>query len=357
MENFRQRTLWLLGLLLLLFILFQAREALVVLFVAFIFASALLPLVEFLDRKLPRWLSVLIPYVILAGLFVGIVFPIAAIIWNQLNLFIRDLPHYLDALGDWAGQWTFVSKRFPFLTRLNPETFIQHITAQNALMVSGFTSITMLVSQVGIDLLSALIISMLLLLDKEKIQRYFLQFQPSRNHARIEALLDHLIRSTGGFVSGQLLFMGIFAFLITLGLYLIGGPFPLFAILIGTLSGLLTLIPILGPNIAMAIALVIAIFSSAGWVGAFWVLLLFIAVQVLANNIIGPLIMGRAVGLHPLAILVALMVGGMLFGLVGMVLAIPVVACLNIILEEWCMDPEQRSHKLVFVPGSSEISP
>lgn len=356
MESFRQRTLWLLGLILLLCLLYQAREALVVLFVSFIFASALLPLVEFLDRRLPRWLSVLIPYLILAGLFVGIVFPLASIIWAQLNLFIKDLPHYLDALADWAGQWSFISKRFPLLTRLNPESFIQQFTSQNTLMLSGFTSITMLVSQVGINLLSALIISMLLLLDKEKIQRYFLRFQPAANHARIEALLDHLIRSTGGFVSGQLLFMVIFAGLISLGLYLIGGPFPLFAVLIGALSGLLTLIPIIGPNIAMAVALVIAIFSSAGWVGAFWVLLLFVGVQVLANNLIGPLIMGRAVGLHPLAILVALMVGGLVFGLVGMVLAIPVAACLNIILEEWCMDPEQRSRKLIFLSGGQESS-
>lgn len=342
MDSFKQRALWLLGTLLLLVALYQAREALVVIFVAFIFASALLPLVELLDRKLPRWLSVLIPYVLLATLFVGIIFPISTIIWTQLNLFIRDVPHYMDALGDWAGQWTFISQRFPLLTRLNPDSFFQQLTSQNTLMFSGFTSITMLVSQLGINLLSALIISMLLLLDKEKIQRYFLRFQPAEKQVRIEALLDHLIRSTGGFVSGQLLFMLVFACLISLGLYLIGGPFPAFALLLGALSGILTLIPILGPNIAMVVALIIAIFSTAGWMGAFWVLVLFVAVQALANNIIGPLIMGRAVGLHPLAILIALMFGGMLFGLVGLVLAIPVVACLNIILEEWCMDPEQR---------------
>jgi predicted PurR-regulated permease PerM len=77
------------------------------------------------------------------------------------------------------------------------------------------------------------------------------------------------------------------------------------------------------------------------------VFVLYIAVQVLANNIIGPWIMGRAVGLHPLAIILAIMVGGLLLGLPGIVLAIPVAACLNIILEEWVMDPEHRLEKLI----------
>ncbi len=353
MDTFRDKVFWLLGLGVMLIGLFLAREALVVLFVAFIFASALLPVVELLDRKLPRTLAVLIPYLVFLSLLVGIIFPVASITLQQLQRLIQDAPLYFDAMGQWAGQWTFMSKRYPLLTHFSPELLVQHITAQNALFFTGFTGFTLLVSQVGLDLLSAMVISMLLLLDREKIQRYLLRFQPTRQHARLTALIDHLIRSTGGFVSGQLLFMAAFGCLITLGLYLIGGPFPPFAVLIGTLSGLLTLIPILGPNIAMLIALVIAIFSPIGWLGALWVLVLFVGVQVLANNIIGPWIMGKAVGLHPLAILLALMMGGLLFGLVGMVLAIPFTACLNIIVEEWFMDPEQRSNRLIFTPDDA----
>ncbi len=353
MSQFRQDVLWTVGLVLLGCLLFVAREALVVVFVAFIFASALLPVVEFLDQKLPRWLSVLIPYVVLFALFVGLIIPVVTITWNQLNVFVSDLPHYLDAMINWAGQWSFVSRRYPLLTSFSPELLMRHLSAQNGLVLSGFTGATLVISQVGLDLISALIISLLLLLDREKIEGYFLHFHPARHHDRLRALIDHLIRSTGGFVSGQILFMATFGGLITLGLSVIGGPFPPFAVLLGAFSGLLTLIPILGPNIAMVVALVIAIFSPIGWWGAFWVLMLFVVVQALANNIIGPLIMGRAVGLHPLAILVALMVGGLVFGLVGLVLAIPVVACLNIILEEWFMDPEQRSPNLVLPPGTS----
>lgn len=344
METFKQKTYWLLGLLLVLIILYMAREALLVIFTAFIFASAMLPVVEKLDEKLPRWVAVLIPYSVLFLIGICVVLPVATITFQQLQRFISDIPSYLDVFKNWAGQWTFISRRYPFLAHLTPESAVQQLSLQNAMVFSGFTGLTLAISQVGIDLLSASIISIFLLLDREKIEQYFLRFRPTKDHARLIELIDHLIRSTGAFVTGQLLFMVSFGTLIALGLYAIGLPF---SILIGALTGILTLIPILGPNIAMIAAIILALTMPHGWITAVWVFLLYIAVQVLENNIIGPWIMGRAVGLHPLAIILAIMAGGMLFGLPGIVLGIPVAACLNIILEEWFMHPEHRLERMI----------
>jgi len=343
-DTFKHKTYWLLGLLLVLVGLYLAKEALLVIFTAFIFASALLPLVEFLDRKLPRWVAVLIPYGLMFLIGVCVVLPVASMTFQQLQRFISDIPYYLDAFKNWAGQWEFISKRYPFLAHLTPQNAAQQLSLQNAMVFSGFTGLTLAISQIGLNLLSATIISIFLLLDREKIQQYFLRFRPSKDHNRLNDLIDHLIRSTGAFVTGQLLFMVSFGTLITLGLYVIGLPFP---ILFGAITGILTLIPILGPNIAMIAAIVLALLMPNGWLTAVWVFLLYIVVQVLENNIIGPWIMGRAVGLHPLAIILSIMAGGMLFGLPGIVLGIPVAACLNIILEEWFMDPEHRLERLI----------
>lgn len=350
-EAFKRKVYWLLGLILVLTGLYLAREALVVVFTAFIFASALLPMVEKLDDKLPRWVAVLIPYGLLLIISVGVVLPLASIAFQQLQKFISDLPGYMDIFKVWLGQWSFLSKRYPFLSQFNPEMALQQFSLQNALVFSGFTGITLAISQVSLDLLSAIIISIFLLLDREKIQRYFLRFRPTRDHARLNELIEHLIRSTGAFVTGQLMFMVSFGSLIALGLYLIGLPFP---VLLGAITGILTLVPILGPNIAMIPALVLALLMPNGWLAALWVFILYITVQVLENNIIGPWIMGRAVGLHPLGIILSIMAGGMLFGLPGIVLAIPVAACLNIILEEWFMDPEHRLERLIFTQSSTE---
>jgi predicted PurR-regulated permease PerM len=354
LELFKQKIYWLLGLLLVLALVYLAREACLVVFTAFIFASALLPLVDLLDRKLPRWLAVVIPYSILLIVGIGIVLPVATSILQQLQKFMLDLPQYLDSFKLWITQWSFISRRYPFLTHFSPESAAQQLSLQNALVFSGFTGITLAISQIGLDLLSAVIISFFLLLDREKIQQYFLRFRPMTDHERLHVLINHLIRSTGAFVSGQILFMISFGGLITLGLYCIGLPFPL---LLGSLTGLLTLIPIIGPNIAMVPAIILALLGPGGWLTAVWVFILYIAVQVLANNIIGPWMMGRAVGLHPLAIILAIMVGGMLLGLPGIVLAIPMAACMNIILEEWVMDPERRLKQRVPVPSPETQAP
>lgn len=350
-EQFKSRVYWLLGILALLCLLFMAREALVVCFTAFIFASALLPMVEWLDVRMPRWLAVLLPYILLFVIGTVLVMPIAGMAWGQLQSFTGDLPGYLDQIKLWAGKWSVYSQRYPFLAGITPNRLLMHLSDQNGVVFTGFTGITMTLSQVGIDILSALVISIFLLIDRERIEQYVLRFRPGRDHDDLKRILDNLIRSTGAFVTGQLLFMISFGTLITLGLMGMGLPFP---ILLGSIAGVLTIIPILGPNIAMIPAILLALLSG-GWISAVWVFVLFIVVQIIENNIVGPLIMARAVGLHPLAILLAILFGGMLFGMVGIVLAIPVAACMNIILEEWFMHPEHRKDRLIRDPG--EILP
>lgn len=339
-DSFKANVLWLLCVIALVLFLFLARESLVVIFTAFIFASALLPMVERLDKSLPRWLAVLMVYALLIAVVLGLVLPIAVLGFQQLQGFISDFPVYLDHLSLWLKHLAALYPRYTFLLNSRPEALLQQFSQENFSFFSGFTGATwalsQTISQIGVDVLSALVISVFLVLDRGRIQRYFLRFCPPAQHVRLAALMSHLMRSTGGFVTGQLLFMVSFGGLITLGLYLLGLPF---AILLGVLAGVLTIIPIVGPNIALLPALLIALFMPGSWMMALWVFLLFVGVQVIANNLIGPLIMGRAVGLHPLAIMLAILVGGMTFGMLGIILAIPVVSCLNIILEEVLLAP------------------
>jgi predicted PurR-regulated permease PerM len=351
-EAFKSKVYWLLGVILGLAFLYMAREALVILFTAFIFSSAVLPLVEKLERYMPRWLAVLIPFSALLLIGIGLVLPVASLALQQLQLFLSDIPGYLDRLKTWLGQWDFISRRYSFLSGVTSDALIQQLSQNNSLFFSGFTGMTLVISQVGLDLLSALVISIFMLLDEARIKQYFLRFWPAREHTRLNNLLDNLIRSTGAFVSGQLLFMAFVGGTIAIGLYGLHLPF---SILLGAITGALTIIPIIGPNIALIPALGIALLTG-GWTLAVWVFLLYVVVQVLANNIIGPLIMGRAVGLHPLAILIAILCGGIMFGMIGIVLAIPVVACLNIILAEWFLDPEHRFERFRRLQDS-EASP
>jgi predicted PurR-regulated permease PerM len=332
MDPFQRKTLWIVALLLVGWGVYVAQEALFVLFGAFILASAMSPLVELLDRKLPRWAAVLIPFLIFLTIGLGVILPVGEMAIQQLQWLISDLPKVLEQVRVVGDEWTALGRRYPILSNIRLEQMVSQISTQGLAVFSGFTGATLVVSKILLNVLTSLIISYFLLLDREKIQNYCLRLLSPSGRGRADALLSDLIRSTGAFVNGQLLFMASFAFLIFLGLSWLELPF---ALLFALAAGVLTLIPIIGPNIVLVPTMGFAYVNSGDPMQALWVLLLFVAVQVVENNFVGPVIMGKAVGLHPLAIILAIMVGGLLFGLTGIILAIPLTACLKILMEAW----------------------
>jgi predicted PurR-regulated permease PerM len=335
--SFQRNTLWLIALILLLWLLFQVQEVLFILFSAFILASAMAPLVDRLDTLLPRWISVLIPFAALLLIGLVVILPVGTSALYELQDLVKTVPAFLDVVRVWGEQLEGLSRQYPLLEHLTVNRLLEQISTYSGAFFSGFTGVTMAVSKVLLNLLTVLIISFFLLLDREKIQAYCLKFLPEKKKDGTDKLIHQLIRGTGAFVNGQLLFMASFAALITLGLYALNVPF---ALLFGLLSGALTLIPILGPNIAMVPTMAMAfIYSGDPW-QVLWILLLFALVQLVENNVVGPLLMGKAVGLHPLAIIVAIIVGGLLFGMVGIVLAIPAATCINIILNQCVLNRE-----------------
>ena len=140
------------------------------------------------------------------------------------------------------------------------------------------------------------------------------------------------------YFKGQGLVVLILCVLYAVGLKLIGIPF---GILLGILIGLLSVIPYLGFTIGFIVTLVIAVvqsiygiasgavsFSLGAFSQIFWVILVFAVIQVLESFIITPQVMGKSIGINPIATMVLLIVGGMAFGPVGMIIAVPVAAVL-----------------------------
>ena len=133
----------------------------------------------------------------------------------------------------------------------------------------------------------------------------------------------------GGWVSGQILLCVIIGSISWVGLTLIGVPY---AVVLALIAGIMEAVPNIGPIIAAVPAVIIAALYSP-W-QALLVAILYIVIQQLENYIIVPRVMSRAVELHPLAVLLALMVGGELMGVLGAVLAVPVTAAISVIVDE-----------------------
>jgi predicted PurR-regulated permease PerM len=123
--------------------------------------------------------------------------------------------------------------------------------------------------------------------------------------------------------------MGIIGLLFTIAWSLIRIPF---ALLLGVLSGLLAFIPVIGPLVSVIPPILLALVDEP--IKALWVFLVYVAIQSVESHVLHPLVMSRAVSLHPAIIVFVLLIMGTLFGFVGVLLAIPLVAALSVLVRE-----------------------
>jgi predicted PurR-regulated permease PerM len=200
----------------------------------------------------------------------------------------------------------------------------------------GVFSQALLVFQYVLNLLSGLLdILMILLLalyittDGPRIGRYLRAFLPADRHDQAARVTDRIFVRLGGWVSGQILLCLIIGFMSWIGLVIIGVPY---AAVLALIAGIMEAVPNIGPIIAAVPAIMIAALYSP--LQALLALILYIVIQQLENYVVVPRVMSRAVELHPLAVLLALLIGGELMGVLGAVLAVPVTAAISVVVDE-----------------------
>lgn len=317
--------------------LFHFIERIGVIFIiivgAIFFAYLVYPLVRWLNRRLPLIWAILLVYAAIAALVaVGLTFlipPVSA----QVTTFVRDWPTIEHRIVDYL--------RYPHnpvlahvpplirdqLARIPSElpNWLQSYgiaAAGNAIVVLIGTA-AFLGACVAIPVLAAY-----LLYDSESIKRFFIGFIPARKRDSTLELLSEFERVIGGFIRGQLMVGGSVGALIALGLWLIGEPY---AILIGVAAGVLDLIPYVGPVIAVIPAVIIA-FVAGGTPLFVKVLVVFVLANQAEGHLIAPNIVSRTISLSPSAVLVAILIGGELYGIIGMFIAVPAAGIIRVLL-------------------------
>ena len=251
----------------------------------------------------------------------------------QVNL-PAYIPHLYDITPPAIKGYLGVETPDRLVLRLN-ELFEQARTAAPGLLKPLLQFIReTLTSTVGVvvTLLGYLIVPVYLfylLFDLPRLKRFVESFVPVRFRPAYGAKLAEIDGVLSGFVRGQLSVCGILAILYSTGLYVIGIDL---AIAIGTLAGIAFIIPYVGTLVGITLSVVMALLKyndimhpllCLGWIGL---------VQLLEGTILTPKIVGNTVGLHPLVAIVSLLIGGQLFGIIGMLLAVPVTAVLQVFL-------------------------
>ncbi len=178
-----------------------------------------------------------------------------------------------------------------------------------------------------LDGVLVLVISLYLLIDGPRLRARSLALVPLRHRPKALFLEDHVSRVLGGYLRGQLTLAMIIGVAAGIGTALLGLPY---AVVLGVLAGLFELVPMFGPILSVIPAVIIALFMPFPTV--IWVLLFFLAVQQLENNVLAPRISGHAVGLHPLGAMFALLAGFQLAGLLGGLFAVPLAGVLWVLV-------------------------
>jgi len=323
------------GVLLAVIFFYFSRRVLTPFFIAFALAYLLDPVTDRLESfKISRTFSVL---VLMAGVF-SLVTGIGLLIFPLLKLqaehLVSNLPDYIAIMQEWM---------YPLLGVVGEPEKIQGILNRELLkvgelplkVISSITSI--LWSSVAglfsfILLLANLVIipvvMFYLLRDYDLINKKMLSFVPARSREQVLSLIKEIDEVLAGFVRGQLMVGLIMAGLYSIGLFFCGTPMSLF---IGLLAGLASLVPYLGLVFGFVPAAILTFMQTQDWVLVFGVAGVFAVVQGLEGMIITPRIVGEKIGLHPVAIILAVLLGAEFFGLVGVIVSVPVAAALNVL--------------------------
>jgi len=291
---------------------FQIREILYLLFIAFIIMAALRPTVDWLEkRRVPSVISILLMYILVFGVF-GL-----SLVGTVPSLIVQ-FTHLTQALP------SFVSRVMPYWN-IDMNAFSQQIApiSQNLvkLTVSIFSNI--------VTTVTVLVFTFYLLLERKHMEQLLASFMTEDTAKRVSLVLKNIEQRMGSWVQGELLLMlviGIFAYV---GLVLLRVDF---ALPLAILAGLLEIIPTVGPIISSIPAIIIGLASSP--VLALSVVLLFFIIHQGENTLIVPFVMKKSVGLPPLLTIIALMIGGKLAGIAGAVLAVPIVLVIQEIIRE-----------------------
>ncbi|HOX83947.1 MAG TPA: AI-2E family transporter, partial [Chryseolinea sp.] len=286
-----------------------------------IFAVVMSPAVKFLERKLPSTLAITLMLIVTLAILVLLIW----LIVSQITSLVADLPDLqtkFDAMEQNVNRILY--KYFGFNKSERTQFFKSGITNLSGYATNLLASTTTLISLI----IQVPIYIFLFLIYRDRFKAFFENLLPSREEFTWKKEVEGVIQ---GYISGLLLVTLIVATLNTIGLFALGINHAIF---FGILSGVLTIIPYVGIFIGATLPVLMALITKDSIWYAGGVIAIFSTVQFLEGNFITPRITGSKVSINALAAIVALLIGGKILGIAGMILAIPALGVLKILLSQ-----------------------
>lgn len=313
-----------------LYILWQIRQVVLLVFAAVILATVLNRVVRLIQRyRIQRGIAIAITVILLLLLIVGIFAVIVPRLVEQLQQFVELLPEALERVRGWSNR----------LQTLIPGAVLQDNRGLNALtqqlqtfatgLVNNFFALVSNSLAVVISLLLFFVLTVMLLVNPAPYRRTFILAFPAFYRRRVDEIISECEESLVGWIRGTLFAMLVIGVLSYVGLLILGVPLPLVN---GLIAGLLEFIPNVGPTLSILPPALLALLDAPWKAGA--VLVLYLGIQQFESLVLVPFIMAQEVDLLPVFTILAVVVFASFFGFLGLFLAIPLLIVTQIWLKE-----------------------
>jgi predicted PurR-regulated permease PerM len=290
-------------------------------FTGLILAGAMLPAARALERyRIPRGITVLGIYVIAAG----VLSVMGRLLWPALSeqgrQFMEQLPRMIENVKDWVGDIRVWAEQWggwiPTPKRDSFDGVFGGVIGSTFAVTAGAVGAV-------VGLLAILVIAAYFVIDVERIGRGLIRVVPPSRRATLAALGEPVLERIGAYVRGQLAVSLCVGVMLAVALSLLGVRY---ALLIGALAAVLNIVPWIGSFVASVLGILSALNDSAGLAVA--TAAVFAGSNFVEAKFLVPQLVGRATGLHPLAVMLTLLIGAQLAGLIGALVAVPLVAAL-----------------------------
>ena len=323
-------------------------RTILILIIAALLAYALAPGVKFLQRFMPRFLAILIMYLIVLGAVSFLLYLIITTAIDQVSSLIITIQKLLTPGS--GGQLSPLDQTLHSvgISSTQIASFSSQLTTRLEGAANSAFPILTGAFDIILDIVLVAVLSIYLLADGSRASTWLRHNTPEST--QVNFVLDTVQRIVGGYIRGQFVLCVLVGVLVGAGMFAFHVPY---AVLLGVLAFVLEFIPVLGTLLSGAICVLIAL--TQGWLIAVGVLIYFVIMHVLEGDVVGPRLVGKAVGLHPIVSLAALVAGSELFGIWGALFASPVAGVLQALIVALWVN-WRTTHPQVFEQAQQKVA-
>ena len=314
----------------------QFIDAIMLLLLSMAVAFLITPVVNALEKlKIPRVLGALLTYIVVIAAIGAVMYALVFSLIDQVRLFSNTIVTFVGNIPEnFNAVYNYLVQQGIPASNINAAITQIQLQAQNfaSAAASNAVNILVLISNLFVNIVVVIVMSFYLTVDGKRIRNNIMNAVPRRMRSPTLLFEDALNRVVGNYIRGQLTLAVLIGIMVTLVCMLNG--LGQFALIFGVLGFLFETIPMVGPLLASISPILASLLLPDPFPRTIWIIVCFVVIQMLESNVLGPRIVGHAVGLHPVASIMALLVFARLFGTafgafggaVGALIATPIVA-------------------------------